>query len=119
MTRQRHVAAVAVTALCLAASAQAQSWPSRPIKAIVPLGAGSANDVVPRAVFEPLSVELGQPIMVENRVGAGGTLGVGAVARANPDGYTILAHGSAHAIAPWIVPNVPYDAAKDIDGALI
>jgi tripartite-type tricarboxylate transporter receptor subunit TctC len=119
MRRHRHVATVAAIALCLAASARAQSWPARPIKAIVPLGAGSATDVVPRAVFEPLAVELGQPIVVENRVGAGGTLGVGAVARANPDGYTILVNSSAHAIAPWIVPNVPYDTAKDLAGALM
>jgi tripartite-type tricarboxylate transporter receptor subunit TctC len=119
MTRHRHVATVAAIALCLAASARAQSWPARPIKAIVPVGAGSATDVVPRAVFEPLAVELGQPIVIENRVGAGGTLGVGAVARANPDGYTILVNSSAHAIAPWIVPNVPYDTAKDLAGALM
>jgi tripartite-type tricarboxylate transporter receptor subunit TctC len=64
-------------------------------------------------------MELGQPIVIENRGGAGGTLGVGAVVRAEPDGYTILANSSAHAIAPWIVPNLPYDTAKDLAGVLM
>src|SRR5581483_7025916 len=58
-------------------------------------------------------------IIVENRGGAGTSLGVGAVARAEPDGYTILANSSAHAIAPFIVPNLPYDTAKDLSGALM
>jgi len=113
-----HIASAAI-ALVMACGAQAQTWPSKPIRAFIPFGAGSATDVVPRAVFEPLSAELGQPIVVENRGGAGGTLGVGAVARAEPDGYTILANSSAHAIAPWIVPNIPYDTAKDLAGVLM
>jgi tripartite-type tricarboxylate transporter receptor subunit TctC len=94
-------------------------WPSKPIKAYIPFGAGSATDIVPRALFEPLTAELGQPIIVENRGGAGGTLGVGAVVRAAPDGYTILANSSAHAIAPAIVPNIPYDTARDLASALM
>jgi tripartite-type tricarboxylate transporter receptor subunit TctC len=61
-----------------------------------------------------VSRELGAPIVVENRGGAGGTLGVGAVARAEPDGYTILANSSAHTVAPWIVPNLTYDTVKDL-----
>ena len=89
-------------------AAVAQSWPSKPIRAFIPFGAGSATDIVPRAVFEPLGAELGQPIVVENRGGAGGTLGVGAVVRAEPDGYTILANSSAHTIAPFIVPNLRF-----------
>lgn len=122
MKRHWQVAAVAAAAALGPAAAQGETlgtWPTRPIRAIVPLGAGSATDVVPRAVFEQLSPELGQPIVVENRVGAGGTLGVGAAARANPDGYTILVNSSAHAIAPWIIPNIPYDAAKDLAGTLM
>ena len=118
MKRSVHIASAAI-ALVMACGAQAQTWPSKPIRAFIPFGAGSATDVVPRAVFEPLSAELGQPIVVENRGGAGGTLGVGAVARAEPDGYTILANSSAHAIAPWIVPNIPYDTAKDLAGVLM
>src|SRR4051812_27509570 len=102
------------TLIVSAAPAFAQDWPTRPIKAYVPFSAGSATDVIPRTVFEPLSALLGQTIVVENRGGAGGTLGVGAVVKAEPDGYAILAHSSAHTMAPWIVPNVPYDTARDL-----
>ena len=91
----------------------------KPIRAFIPFAAGSATDIVPRAVFEPLGAELGQSIIVENRGGAGGTLGIGAVVRANPDGYTILANSSAHTIAPWIVPSFPFDLAKDLSSALM
>jgi tripartite-type tricarboxylate transporter receptor subunit TctC len=94
--------------------ALAQSWPERPIRAFIPFSAGSATDVIPRVVFEELAGELGQPIVVENRGGAGGTLGVGAVVAAAPDGYTILANSSAHTVAPWIVANLPYNVATDL-----
>ena len=66
-----------------------------------------------------MSKELGQTITVENKGGAGGTLGIGEVVRAKPDGYTILANSSAQTIAPWIVPNFPYDVAKDLSGVLM
>ena len=100
--------------LALAAfNACAQSWPAKPIRAIVPFGAGSATDIVHRIVLEQLSSQLGQPIVVENRVGAGGTIGSGAVAKAEPDGYTILAHGSAHTIAPALYKALPYHPARD------
>ena len=99
-------------------TAFAESWPARPIKAFIPFSAGSATDVIPRVVFEELSTQLGQPIVVENRGGAGGTIGVGAVVAAEPDGYTILANSSAHTIAPWIVPNLPYNVATDLRAAV-
>jgi tripartite-type tricarboxylate transporter receptor subunit TctC len=89
------------------------TWPTKPIRAIVPFTAGSASDIVPRTVFEQLSGELGQPIIVENRSGAGGMIGAAAVARSEPDGYTILANSSAHTIVPWLYPNTPYDPARD------
>ncbi|HZL40111.1 MAG TPA: tripartite tricarboxylate transporter substrate-binding protein [Pseudolabrys sp.] len=101
------------------ASASAQAWPDKTIRAFIPFGAGSATDVLPRTVFDALSKELGQPITVENKGGAGGTLGIGEVVRAQPDGYTILANSSAQTIAPFIVPNFPYDIAKDLSGALM
>jgi tripartite-type tricarboxylate transporter receptor subunit TctC len=103
-------------------TAQAQTstvWPSRLIKAVIPFGAGSATDVVPRLVFDRLSAELGQPVVIENRAGAGGTLGTSAVAKADPDGYTILAHSSALTIAPAIFPNLSYDATKDLSSVLM
>src|SRR5262245_5865565 len=99
-------------------TALAETWPTRPIKAFIPFSAGSATDVIPRVVFEELSTQLGQPIVVENRGGAGGTIGVGAVVAAAPDGYTILANSSAHTIAPWIVPNLPYNVATDLRAAV-
>jgi tripartite-type tricarboxylate transporter receptor subunit TctC len=113
-----RLAIVALT-FAVTSAASAETWPARPIKAYIPFGAGSATDVVPRAVFDSLAVELGQAIAVENRGGAGGTLGIGEVVRAEPDGYTILANSSAQTIAPWIVPNFPYDVAKDLSGVLM
>ena len=92
------------------------NWPSRTIRAVIPFGAGSATDVVPRIVFEQLAPQLGQPIIVENRVGAGGAFGVNTVAKADPDGYTLLAHSNAHTIAPAIFNNLPYDPAADFAG---
>jgi len=93
--------------------AGAQTWPAKPLHVIVPVGAGSTTDIVPRVVFEQLSPQLGQPIVVENRTGAGGTIGTAFVAKADPDGYTILAHGSAHTIAPALYKNLSYDPARD------
>ena len=108
-----------LSSLFLAVAAQAESWPSRLIKATIPFGAGSAADVVPRLVFDRLAAELGQPIVIENRVGAGGTLGTAAVAKADPDGYSIVAHSSALTIAPSIFPNLAFDATKDLASVLM
>jgi len=106
---------VAATAIALHANdAAAQTWPARPIRAIIPFAAGSFTDVMPRVVFDQVSKQLGQPIVVENRTGAGGTIGVTAVVRAEPDGHTILTNSSAHTIAPAIYPNLAYDTAKDL-----
>jgi tripartite-type tricarboxylate transporter receptor subunit TctC len=112
MTMLRLAAIAAFIALLPAASA-AQDWPTRPIRAIIPFGAGSATDLVPRIVFDQLSPQLGQPIVVENRTGAGGTLGTNAVAKADPDGYTLLAHSNALSVSPAIYANLPYDTEKD------
>ena len=92
----------------------AQPWPTRPIRAIVPYTAGSATDVTARVILNQLSNGLGQPIVVENRVGAGGTIGTSAVAKADPDGYTILVQSSALTIAPAIYQNLTYDTARDL-----
>jgi tripartite-type tricarboxylate transporter receptor subunit TctC len=108
-----------LTALLISASATAQTWPSKLIKAYVPFGAGSATDVVPRMLFDRLAAELGQSIVVENRAGAGGTIGTAAVARAEPDGYSILAHSSAITIAPAIFTDLTYDATRDLKSALM
>jgi tripartite-type tricarboxylate transporter receptor subunit TctC len=93
--------------------ADAQTWPTRPLRAIVPFPAGTITDIVPRVVFEQLSTQLGQNITIENRPGAGGTTAASFVAKADPDGYTVLVNSSAHAIAPALFPNLSYDPATD------
>lgn len=92
---------------------QAETWPAKPLRAIVPVGAGSTTDIIPRVVFEQLSMQLGQSIVVENRVGAGGTIGSAFVAKAKPDGYTVLAHGSALTITPSLYANLTFDPKLD------
>jgi len=94
--------------------ASADTWPAKPIKAVVPFGAGSATDIIPRIVFEQLQTQLGQSIVVENRGGAGGTIGALQVVKSDPDGHTWLVHSSAHTVAPALYPNLPFDAEKDL-----
>jgi tripartite-type tricarboxylate transporter receptor subunit TctC len=91
----------------------AQPWPTKPVRAVVPFAAGSSTDIIPRVVFEQLSNQLGQAIVVENRAGAGGTIGAASVAKSDPDGYTILASGSAHTIAPSLYRKLSYDSGRD------
>ena len=115
MRAERNICRLAAIAafLALISPAAAQDWPTRPIRAIIPFGAGSATDLVPRIVFDQLSPQLGQPIVVENRTGAGGTLGTNAVAKADPDGYTMLAHSNAFSVSPAIYANLSYDTIND------
>jgi tripartite-type tricarboxylate transporter receptor subunit TctC len=97
----------------LVTAAEAESWPTKPLRAIVPFGAGSTTDIIPRVVFEQLSTQIGRPIIVENRSGAGGTIGAGFVAKADPDGYTVLVNSNAHTIAPSLYPNLGNSPARD------
>lgn len=100
--------------LGLAAPASAQNFPERPIRLVIPFPAGGSTDLVGRLVAEKMSEGIGQQIVVENRGGAGGNLGAGEVARATPDGYTILMGTVAtHALNPAVYTKMPYDAAKD------
>jgi tripartite-type tricarboxylate transporter receptor subunit TctC len=111
---KRYLLAFSALAISLFVfDAAAQAWPTKPLRAIVPVGAGSSTDIVHRLVLEQLSAQLGQPIVVENRVGAGGTIGSAVVAKSEPDGYTILAHGSALTIAPALYKGLPYHPARD------
>ena len=89
--------------------AWAQSWPTKPLRVIVPLTAGSASDVMARLVMEQVSAQLGQPVIVENRPGAGNTIGMGAVAKADPDGYTILVNSSTHTVTPATRSNLGFE----------
>src|SRR5262249_19089638 len=98
--------ALAAPALPGLGMAQA-AWPAaKPIRAIVPFSAGSTIDIIGRIVLEPLSRQLGQTIVVENRGGAGGSLGSAAVAKADPDGYTLLINAAAHSGAPAAYPRM-------------
>ena len=113
-----HLAAGAAALPVVSRVARAQAWPTKTIRAIVPFTAGSAVDIIPRTVFDPLARELGQSIIVENRTGAGGTIGTAAVARADPDGHTILVNSSAHTVIPSLYPNAPYDTVRDFSGVI-
>ena len=101
-----------------ATGALAQSWPSKPVRIIVPVTAGSAVDITARTIAEQLSSQFGQTFVVENRTGAGGTTGMGFVAKADPDGYTILVHSAAFVIQPSTFPNLGYDSGKDFAGVM-
>jgi tripartite-type tricarboxylate transporter receptor subunit TctC len=97
-----------------AAPSSATSWPDRPIRFIVPFPAGATTDVAARIVAQRLGDRLGQPVMIENRVGANGNLGAEAVAKSAADGYTIgLATATTHAIAPSLVSGLRYDPIRD------
>lgn len=87
----------------------AQAWPTKPIRVVVPLTAGSASDVMARIVVEQLSQQLGQPVVVENRPGAGNTIGMSAVAKAEPDGYTLLVNSSTHTVTPATRSNLGFE----------
>ena len=114
------IAASAALALGLnaagAGAQDARSWPDRPVHIVVPLTAGSATDVMARMVAKQLSQQLGQQFLVENKPGAGGTIGTGAVARARPDGYTLLVQSASYTVTPITYPNTPYDTQRDLAG---
>jgi len=107
-------ALVAIAALALTGAARAEDWPTRPIRAIVPFTPGSATDIIPRTVFAEVQKQLGQPIVIENRIGAGGTIGIAAAAKSAPDGYTILVASSAYTTVPATYANLPYDPLHDL-----
>jgi tripartite-type tricarboxylate transporter receptor subunit TctC len=96
-------------------AAAAQSWPTKPVRIIVSSGAGGTADILARMIGERLSPALGQPVVVENRPGAGGHLGAGLVARAEPDGYTLLMSGSpTHSVGPHLFKRLAYEPMRDV-----
>src|SRR6476660_6090639 len=101
-------------AFALAASAaSAQPYPSKPIRIVVPSAAGGAVDALARIISAKLQEQFGQPVIVENRAGAGGNNGADLVAKSPPDGYTILQNTNGQAISPAIYKSLPFDALKD------
>jgi tripartite-type tricarboxylate transporter receptor subunit TctC len=117
----RSFSLMLVSALGLAFTsfkANAETWPTKTLTAIVPFAAGSFTDVVPRLVFEQLSKQLGQSIIVENRPGAGTTTAAAFVAKSDLDGYTILVNSSAHTIAPALYSKLSYNPVLDFAGVV-
>ena len=96
-----------------ATSAWSQAYPTKPVRIVVPFTAGSATDILARTVGQKLSEQWGQPVVIDNRPGAGGTIGAAIVAKALGDGYTLLVHSAAHAYNPAIYSNLTYDTVKD------
>ena len=111
-----HRLALLLAATWIAGAAAAQDYPTRPIHFIVPFTPGSGTDIIARTVADTMGRGLGQPIVIDNKPGAGGTIGAAQVARSEPDGYTVLIHSSGHTLNPAIYPNLPYDTLRDLTG---
>src|SRR5687767_11396290 len=116
----RRIAVLVMTASSLATvatgvPAMAQAWPTKTVRIIVPFSPGSATDLLPRALFEHVSTNVGHTIIVENRPGGGGAIGVSAVTKADTDGHTVLVHSNALVTAPAI-QSMPYDPVQDLAG---
>ncbi|MBW8829127.1 MAG: tripartite tricarboxylate transporter substrate binding protein [Burkholderiales bacterium] len=115
MHRRRVLQASVAGAATLALGSFAQSWPARPIKLVVPFPPGSSPDIIARLIAEPLAQSLGQPVVVDNRPGAGGNLGTGVVAKAEPDGYTFLFTIQGPLVtAPLLSKSLNYDPIKEL-----
>ena len=98
---------------CINATSPAQPYPSRPVRLLVPFGPGGVGDITARAVAQKVSASLGQPVIIDNRPSAGGVIATELVAKAEPDGYTLLLLNNAHAVSQSLFKKLPYDAAKD------
>jgi tripartite-type tricarboxylate transporter receptor subunit TctC len=110
------VLAGSVLAIVSAGQATAQQWPTKTVRIIVPFAPGSATDLVPRALYEQVQQQTGQTFVIENRPGGGTTTGTAAVAKSDPDGYTMLVHSNGFVTTPAIQKNVPYDPVRDFAG---
>src|SRR5438067_3908545 len=104
MLMLKLVVALLISSVC--AGAFGQQWPTKTVRIVTTLAAGSATDIVARTLAERLASVLGQPVIVENRPGASTMLGAGVVAKAEPDGHTLLVTSSAHTVAPFVLPNL-------------
>ena len=114
----RWLYAMALLLMGVGTQASAETWPTKPIRAIVPYSAGSATDIIPRTVFAQVEKQLGQPIIIENRDGGASTIGTNAVAKSEPDGYTFLVASSAYTTVPLTIANLPYDPVRDLTAVI-
>jgi tripartite-type tricarboxylate transporter receptor subunit TctC len=119
MSRFRFAAAAALSAILFAAGASAQAWPDKPVKILVPAPAGSSLDVLARAIGERLKDKFGQPVVVENKPAAGGTVATGEVVRAAPDGSVMLLGFNGPLATGPLIQKVPYDVQKDLAPVII
>ena len=107
----------AFVVLCgVAGSALAQAWPAKPVRMVVGLPPGSGTDITARAISERLTAQTGHTFVVENRPGGSGSIAMNFVAKADPDGYTMLVMSSSWTVTPSTVPSLPYDTLKDLAG---
>jgi tripartite-type tricarboxylate transporter receptor subunit TctC len=114
--RFTNVMLAAGATVLIAATASAQTYPTKPIRVIVPFTPGSSTDITARAVGDRLTAALGQPFLIENRAGAGGRVGAEVVAKSAPDGYTLLVNSSAHTVNPAMYKDMPFNTADDFAG---
>ncbi|HLF38475.1 MAG TPA: tripartite tricarboxylate transporter substrate-binding protein, partial [Burkholderiales bacterium] len=113
MVRRLPQLAGLVILAAIAASASAQSYPTRPVRLLVPFGPGGVGDITARVVAQKIGASLGQQIVVDNRPGAGGIVASEIVAKAAPDGYTLLLLNNAHAVSMSLFKSLPYDTLRD------
>ena len=113
MRRREFIALLGGAAMMPAAAAAAETFPTRPIRLIVPYPPGGGTDIIARVLGEKLRESLGQPVVIDNRGGAGGILGTELAAKAAPDGYTLLLVPTSHVINPGVYAKLPYDTARD------
>jgi tripartite-type tricarboxylate transporter receptor subunit TctC len=118
MKKWLSAALVCLSGVSIAGLAHAQSWPTKPIKLIVPYPPGGGTDVIARIVQEPLAKELGQQVIIDNRGGAGGSIGSALAAQSPSDGYTVLFTLSSHTINPAIYTKLPFDTEKDFSSVV-
>lgn len=109
---------VAMSLISLSSMTLAQNYPIKPVHFVVAFTAGSGTDIIARAVGDVMSGTLGQPIIIDNKPGAGGTIAASQVAKSEPDGYNLLVHSAGHALNPFIYPSLNYDTLKDLTGVI-
>ncbi len=117
LNRRKVLASSVALGMVAATGARAQAWPAKPIRIVVPYPPGGSSDIIARAISQPLSEALGQPVIVDNKAGANGNLGADLVAKSQPDGYTLLlCDTGALAISPSVYTKLPFNPATDLRG---